>query len=87
VSGTDDDAGTMSEAEVEQFIRAARGKDAHLGETIHTTAIHSDQLGEWVIVDDDVLSEQVQIIPLSYAHRQVISRDDARLRFGDLAGD
>jgi hypothetical protein len=41
------------------------------------TAIAEDsRAGMWVVVDDDGESEQVLLIPCSFAHRRVVTRGE-----------
>lgn len=55
--------------------------DSMLINSIQTTQMHSDALGEWVVVDDGPSYAEVTTVPVAWEHRQVVSRSDAAERF------
>ena len=55
--------------------------DEVLTASVRTAQLHSDSMGEWVIVDDGPTYDQVAAIPASWEHRQLVTREDAAARF------
>jgi hypothetical protein len=55
--------------------------DETLSGSIQTAQLHSDALGEWVVIDDGPDYAEALLVPVSFDHRQPLSRAEAAERF------
>ena len=58
--------------------------DAVLTNSIRTTQLHSDTLGEWVVIDDGADHSGVLAVPAGWERRELLSRDEVEQRFAAI---